>query len=322
MKFLHSGMNFLTPLLLLLHGELLSGNTIDNARKLENEGLPEEAVQVYGKWLIENQYHPDSVNVLIHASSLHEDPFETISYLNKYVHLIEPDRQGEIFSRMAELEVILGLLQHALKHYSLAIKSGGGSQVEFWKLQDLILRYSMGLNVYNEAVELMKLSGNSTIKSKSGLLTAMLAGREDPEKGIAAINELIDDGLVLPSTWLELARLQIRSGNREGAEKAARSLERDFPGSVHLYVLQSRIQAWESPSTLMESQADLNLSFIQVGAFRQRELASQLRNRLESDGFTSWLENENDLWLVIVNNPDNKAEARLKSRGYDVSVHR
>ncbi len=321
MKFLRSGMNFLTPLLLLLHGELLFGNTIDYARKLENEGLPEEAVQIYGNWLIENQYHPDAGNVLIHASSLHEDPFETISYLGRYVHLIEPTRQGEIYSRMAELEVILGLLQHALTHYSLAIKSGG-SQVEFWKLEDLILRYSMGLNVYDEAVELLMSSSNSTIKSKSGLLTAMLAGREDPGKGIAAINKLIDDGLVLPSTWLELARLQIRSGDREGAEKSARSLERDFPGSVHLYVLQSRIQAWESPSMLMESQADPVLSFIQVGAFRQRKLAAQLRNRLEFDGFTSWLENENDLWLVIVNNPDNQAEIRLKSKGYDVSVYR
>ena len=297
----------------------LFGDLIESAQNLEREGRHSEAIVRYGRWLADNGKHPDASAVLLHASSLFEDPLETISFLSKYVHLFPDDRRGEIFARMAELEVIIGLPGFALEHFTLAVKFGG-SHVETWRLQSLILRFSMGEDVYAEAVELKETARDWGIVSESGLLAAMLLAREEgPRRGIAEIFSLIEDGFILPATWLELIRLQAGIGDREGAEESLRNLERDFPGSVYLYVAQSRILEWVSPSTLMEPRMRSEPSSVQIGAFERRDHAARMRERLENDGFTAWLESMDNLWRVIVHDPDGRVKERLAAKGYGSS---
>ncbi|OQX30052.1 MAG: hypothetical protein B0D92_00525, partial [Spirochaeta sp. LUC14_002_19_P3] len=207
---------------LVLLSRLLFGSTIEEARNLENAGRKSEAIVVFGRWLADNGHHPDAVAVLIHASSLFEDPLETVSFLSKYVHLLPGDKRGEIFVRMAGLETSLGLLGFAVQHYELALQHSE-VQNESWRLQYLQLKHSIGENIRMEALELKKTARNRVLIAESGLLAAM--AHSDIRQGIAEIQDLIENNFIVPSTWLYLAKLQARIGDDEGVEESLRNLE-------------------------------------------------------------------------------------------------
>ncbi len=307
--------------LIFLPGYLFSEN-IQDAQAFESAGRIPEALDAYGRWLSENGTHSDAPIVLLYAATLHDDSLEAISYLSKYLHLLPENERGKIFARMAELELMLGLLKFAAKHYALAIKFGG-DQVDSWRLQLLIVRFSMGEDVYTEAIELKKTTPMEYVATESALLAAMVRIREEgATRGINEILRLIDEGHTSPSIWLELINLQTRINDTEGARESLRNLESNFPDSIHLYIAQSRIHQWITPSSLFSSRDVPKNTSVQIGAFENRVHALRMMERLKYDGFTAWLERTETYWKVIVNNPDGQVSTRLREKGYEVSVHR
>ncbi len=307
--------------LILLPGYLFS-DSIQDAQAFENSGRISEALEAYGRWLANNGSHSDAPIVLLHAATLHDDSLEAISYFSKYLHLLPENKRGRIFARMAELEFMLGLSKFAEKHYMLAVKFGG-LQVDSWRLQLLIVRFSMGEDVYTEAMDLKETTPMENIAAESALLAAMVRSREEgAARGIDEILRLIDEGYTSPSIWLELITLQTRVNDTEGAEESLRNLELNFPDSVHLYIAQSRIHQWITPSILFSPRDAPRNTSVQIGAFESKVQALRMRERLKFDGFTAWLERSETYWRVIVNNPDGQVSTRLREKGYEVSVHR
>ena len=308
-------MQCVSLVIFLLFGGILHGDALSAALEMEKSGQKEQAIDLYGQWLTENSSSdPEASGVLMHGALLFKDPLKAISWLTRYVGELPLGSRGEIFALAAEWETALGLLKHAIDHLSLAIQSGG-EDVDNWSLRRLVLLHSMGENVREQALHLKKTARDRKVAAEAGLLAVLdLAQIEGPKKAVTELRRLIQTGPVLPTMWLELARLESAAGNPAGQQEAIHRLEKDFPDSVQQYAAQSRILSWETPLTLMGSSSTLP-GPIQVGAFGRKKYAADMRKRLEADGFTAWIEYIDGYWKVIVNDPDGETSGRLKSMG-------
>ena len=110
------------------------------------------------------------------------------------------------------------------------------------------------------------------------------------------------------------------SGIVSEAEEASSLLRLHFKNSAALYLAERRILSWVSPAALLKERNEIPGGPIQIGAFRNRDGASDLRERLENDGYISWIEDSGSFWKVFVNDSDGNTISRLAADGYLNSV--
>lgn len=297
-------------------------SSIDDAQQLERDGRKDDAIVAYEAWLSHNGSNLSASSVLVHAASLFEDPLKALFFLKTNVTKLPKKQRDEVLVRIADLGVILGLPHLALEHFALLTDSDD-FRSDDWRIQQLILRFSMGEEVRSEALILKQSMEDAKLISEAGLIAALsLAQTSGAQRGISEILKLIEDGWVLPSTWLYLTYLYSLTQDNGDAKEALDNLKRDFPDSIHLHLAESRIIDWETPFFLIDLPFNLQSSQIQVGAFELRSRAVNLREQLENDGFTAWIENQDPLWKVLVYDSDGSTALRLSKKGYATSIYR
>ena len=308
---------FLPPLFILTPKNLFA-DARREAQALERQGEIDRAIELYRFWIAENPAHPDVAEVVIHAASLYDDPLEVIAFLEHFGGSLRHSNRSRVYARVAGLQASLGLPAEAARNFGRAAETGGGD-VHRWRLESLTLRFSLGNDVRSEAL-VMRNSENPLIAGDAAAVAALVLARNG--KTGEAVSELKAFERRSPAYWLVLARLSAYSGDLESQREAISALENAYPGSANLYVAQARVLEWVSPSTLVTASQQPNRDPVQVGAFSSRSRAAAFRTELENHGFTAWMEQENELWKVVVHDPDGQVTSRLVSRGYQVSAGR
>lgn len=295
----------------------------DVALSHQQNGDTEAAIAAYNQWINSHPQHPDAALTLIYAASIHESPLEALGFLSAHVESLPTITASEVYARMAGLESLLGLPADAAKHYERAALAEG-SEKNRRLLEAASLRLSMGETETARimTIQLLNEGLDDSLRDEAASLAAMaLATGGRPEEALKEIEAYIQRGLPhSPLPYLALREISMALGNRSGLEEAHSSLSRYFNESAALYLAQKRILAWVSPSSLIRERFITPGSPIQVGAFRNREGASNLRERLEEDGYISWIEDTDGLWKVLVNDSDGNTVSRLATDGYLESV--
>ena len=291
----------------------------DEAILHEQRGEPAAALSSYDRWLSLNPEHPDASSTLIHAASLSESPLDAIGFLSTHAEEIPAPAAPRVFARLAELESLVGLPAEAAVHYERAAKSNG-PEADAWRLEAAILRMSMGDldRARDGALEVARTSEGSTADDAAAVASFSLALQGHADAALRDIANYLESGGIRSSPLPYLAEREIAAavGDRRRFEEAGILLSEHFAGSAALYLAERRIKEWISPAVLLRARAAASGVPIQVGAFRSRDGALDLRSRLEEDGFTSWIESLGELWKVLVNDPDGNTASRLAAAGY------
>lgn len=287
---------------------------------LERQGKIEAAAELYHRWISANRGHPDAADAALHAASLSGDALEATASLERSAAIITHPARARVYRRIAALQSALGLPARAARNYTLAADAGS-EDADRLRLNALVLRFAVGEHIRSEAAAL-KQSKNPLIAADAAALAALTLARSG--KISEAVAELQAFDGRSPAYWLILSRLSGYSGNREARLRAFNALAEDYPGSANLYLAEARILEWVSPSSLLKPPITArNMQrAVQVGAFSGRNRAASLRVKLENDGFTAWIEQNESLWRVFVHDPDGEVSGRLVSRGYEVSAGR
>ena len=294
------------------------------ARDLELSGDAAAAQTLYMNWLAVNPGHPDNADILIHAASLSKNPLDALGLMRKSVKLVPDPDVHRVYARMAALESSLGLTKDAADHFRKAANIGG-AQGEQWILDSLALRFDMGDydGVHQDALILSRDSGAAPIRDEAISLAALSLAQEGrAEDALQEIQDYLTDAehQVSPLTWLALKKLSEVTGNPIEYRRAMEKLKELHPRTVIRYMAESRVLEWVSPGSLTTPRTQSELKSVQAGAFSKRDGAVALRERLENDGFTAWLEEDQGLWKVIVNDPDGNVASRLLVKGYQASL--
>ena len=304
----------------------MSSGELDDAVALENSGQAIQAIQVYQTWLNENRGNERYTDVLIHSASLYENPIDSLNLLKLYSSGLFLDDSYKIYARIAGLESSLGLLQNAAMHYTRA--SGyEGSEGEQWLYSALSIRFSMGeyAEVRIEALNLAEEAVSEIVRDEAAALAAVCLALSSGDgntvkDALGEINRYINkhSPVQSPLTWFALHYIAMLDGNPEGVNHAMNILSSQFPASIVNYLVDSRVPEWVSPASYLFIPQSISIQSVQVGAFSRRDAASALRLRLEDDHVIAWIEQNGNLWRVIVNDPAGDAISRLKASGYDV----
>ena len=287
---------------------------------LERQGKVEAAAELYHRWISANPGHPDAADAALHAASLSGDALEATASLERSAAIITHPSRARVYRRIAALQSALGLPVQAARNYILAAEAGS-EDADRLRLNALVLRFAVGEDVRSRAAAL-KQSKNPLVASDAAALAALMLARGG--KISEAVAELQAFDGRSPAYWLILARLSGYSGNTEARLRALNTLADTYPGSANLYLAESRILEWISPAGLLKPPrgGPNTQRAVQVGAFSGRSRAAALRVKLENDGFTAWIEQDQSLWRVLVHDPDGEVSGRLVSRGYEVSAGR
>ncbi|MDF1568544.1 MAG: SPOR domain-containing protein [Spirochaetaceae bacterium] len=294
------------------------------ARALELNGDAAGAQTLYMNWLAANPGHPETADIVIHASSLSKNPLDALGLMRESVNLVpEPDAH-RVYARMAALESSVGLPMDAADHFRKAAEIGG-AQGERWELDSLALRFGMGdyTGARQDALNLSKESGSPLIRDEAASLAALCMARDGrAEDALQEMRAYLrgTDHLNSPLAWLALKELSEVTGNQIEFRRAIEKLNELHPRTVIRYMAESRVLEWVSPASFITPRTQSELKSVQAGAFAKRDGAVSLRERLEDDGFTAWLEEDKGLWKVIVNDPDGNVVSRLLAEGYQASV--
>jgi len=294
------------------------------ARALELNGDAAGAQILYLNWLEANPGHPETADILIHAASLSKNPLDALGLMRESVKLVSELDVHRVYARMAALESSVGLPKDAADHFRKAAEIGG-AQGERWKLDSLALRYGMGdyAGVRRDALNLLKDSGSPLIRDEAASLAALcLAMDGRAEEALLEMRAYLrgTDHLNSPLAWLALKEISEVTGNQIEFRRAMEKLNELHPRTVIRYMAESRVLEWVSPASFVIQRTQSELESVQAGAFAKRDGAVSLRERLENDGFTAWLEEDDGLWKVIVNDPDGNVVSRLLAEGYQASL--
>jgi len=307
--------SMVVSLLSLSLSSLASEDLWTRAARLERSGDLAGAREMYIAWLDEQAGNAEAKDVLIHAASLHENATDAINLLKKYIRRLPPHSSYPVWAKLASLESSMGLPSDAAAHYKIA--SGiGGFTGELWHLEALALLFSTGelLTVRRDAERLSVSASTQFVRDEAAALSALtLAALDSPQ---AALHEI--DGYIAktgtiesPLIWLAMIKISGAAGNQQQNQRAHRSLEIEFPGTPAHFIASSRVLEWVSPGNFIDLPLNPGVKWVQVGAFSFRENAANLRNKLESAGFTAWIEQEGNLWRVFVNDADGKTKERV-----------
>ena len=304
------------------------GISLEDALNMERRGDTEAAREAYILWLEENSRTNGAADVLVHASTLGRNPVSALGLLKQFVDNISRDDAYPVYARIAALEEMLGLLGPAAINYERAA-SAGGVQGERWLLKSLAIQFSMGdfNRVKTAALGLVENGKTIFIRDEALAFASASQARLGDEQGaLERIISRTDSVEVFPVAssllWLTLMEIAEAQGRSDLIRKASRSLQNDFPSSAGSYLSQSRILYWESPSMLLEPSRLSTRYSLQVGVFQNRDGAASLRMQLENDGFTAWLEEERELWRVLVNDADGSTASQLAAKGYEALIRR
>ncbi len=295
----------------------------DEALAFEAQGNRTAAIASYDKWILANTEHPETSSTLIHAASLHEKSLEALAFLSSHAALLPKVNAADVYIRMADLEALLGLPDAAAEHYEEA-SALDAQKANHLLLEAANLRLSMGETgrARATALQLLKKDLNGPIQDEAAALAAMaLASRGRPEAALDEIKAYVKNGIPQsPLPYLAVREIALALGNRSEAEEASSLLRRHFENSAALYLAERRILSWVSPAALLRERSEIPGGPLQIGAFRNRDGASDLRERLENDGYISWIEDSGSFWKVFVNDPDGNTISRLAADGYLNSV--
>ena len=295
--------------------------TWNNALTLENSGDISGARALYITWLDENPGVSGYADVLIHAASLYDSPLDAIGLMEIYSTRTPHTDSFGIFARMAALESSLGLPREAAEHFELASRIGGTAGDQ-WLLEALALRFGMGEypEVRTGGLRLSKMTDNAFIMDESFALASLsLALEGKADEALIEIESHIRNHSKIhsPLVWLAMRDIAAASGDSERIHQSIDALHEEFPSSVVHYLVTARILEWISPAAYILGIDSYSGNSVQTGAFRSRDGAASLRMRLENDGFTAWIEQNGDIWKVLVNDPDGDVVSRLVAGGYD-----
>jgi tetratricopeptide (TPR) repeat protein len=290
----------------------------EQAAILERSGDKEGARSLYIEWLDKNPRSPGSGDVLLHTASMFENVRDAIVLLRN--HAGQVDKAHQAWAALAGLESAIGLPDIAAEHYRAASKAGGVS-ADRWLLDSLVLSFQVGEYdmVYRDAGQLSASAESGIIRDEAAALSAMaLAEIESPEAAVIFLDIYIKKtkAELSPLAWYALIDISREANDQMQTRRAETALESGFPGSAVQYLSKSRILGWASPGSFVDSSVPQGLTWVQVGAFASRESAASLRYRLENAGFTAWLEQNGDLWRVLVHDADGGVRNRLSAKGF------
>jgi len=309
---------------LLVFGILLSSPLFADLRNeaitAELEGHLAAAIRLYGDWIEGHPGHRDGFDVLEHAAGLHDRPLDALAFLDEHVRYLEPEAAARTYARMASLESSLGLPGDAARHYALAAEYDGPNSSR-WALEGAVLRFAIGdvAGARSIARVLVLTARDGLVRDESAALAALSRSvLGDSQGALEDIETHLRSHSDIASPLVHLAHrhIALELGDSGTARKAEERLAEDFPRSAVDYLSRGRILEWVSPGVLIRRQTTRPTGAVQVGAFRERDRAAALRDRLEGDGFTAWFESSDGLWRVLVNDPDGEAGSRLAAKGY------
>lgn len=299
----------------LLVTSYLWPDTLSKAQELSLSGDNAQAVALYEQWIRENPGQDDTASVLLHAASLVEDPRKSLALMLKHVEKLQKDDRPMLYERIAGLELTLGFFENSAEHWQKAASYGGPL-----KSQRLIKAYSvrfvLGENVRNDVLELIRAS-EPKVREEAVLIAALeLTRNAEYSKAIGELERFVANNDVSSAMLYHFIRLLRTAGRAGESQEILEQLKKTYAGSTHLYVLQSKIFEWISPVILLLYPVQRSMRTLQIGAFAQHDRALKLRENVEDDGFTAWIEEGNGLWKVIINDSDGRSASRLLEKGY------
>ncbi len=292
------------------------------ARGEEAAGNSQKAVALYEQWLEEYSGTEGSVDVLLHAAPLCREGAEVLSFMERnLLHIPTADYPG-VYERMADLESALGRLNEAASHYEQAALRGYPG-ADRCRSKILVLRLQMGdyAHVLRVGRELSMKVSSPVLRAENLAVAALAAGLTgNSEKALSMVEEAV--GLSNGATPLPLlVKMDISrlAGKTDAYHRAVRKISSEYPDSAAFYLANEQIRRWATPF-LLENNSRMTLpgAPVQTGAFSERSSAALLREKLENNGFSAWMEkSESDrLWRVFVHDADGKVRARLEKQGF------
>ncbi|MCG8452456.1 MAG: SPOR domain-containing protein [Spirochaetales bacterium] len=315
-------------LLLLASTVFCFADDLAEARRAEEAGNRRGALELYEYWIRSHPQDEQMAEVIQRSSLLLSRPQDALDFMERYEHLLPQKDQAEFWAHMAALESMIGRPQRGVMLYEKAAQNGVGEEQAEWLLEALALKLAMG-----EEEAVARRAGNLALELDAGPLgdraAAMAAEALNNVEGPLAALQLLEQrekrvaAFQIPDPLFTRWRIFKSSGQGDEAQQVWNQLNQQFPQSTLTYLASEQIEPWLEPRELLAGPDLPSGNVVQAGAFSNREGAAALRDQLEEEEFTAWMEQSGAWWRVYVHDEDGTAQDRLKKSGYDpLSVQR